>query len=57
MPPLELASLASELLVPVEQANTKSIATGRMRKIECELGMWELLRMKGRLRGKLGRAK
>jgi hypothetical protein len=57
VPPLELASLASETFVLVEQANAKSIATGRTRKVELELCIWELLRMKGWLRGKWGRTK
>jgi len=55
VPPLGLASLASEPFVLVEQANTKSVATGRMRKLE--LCIWKLLHMKGWLRGKSGQAK
>jgi hypothetical protein len=55
VPPLGLASWASEPFVPVEQANTKSIATGRVRKLELCIG--KPLHMKGRLGGKSGRAK
>jgi hypothetical protein len=52
-PPLELPSL--ELLLLVEQANTKSIAAGRMRRTEPVLCIEKLLLVKGVLRGDSGK--